>query len=85
MLLIRKLLLPHKPSQSNLILPGHPVFYLTLGTSLPIGWESSGFTDFVVDANSGLLRPVGQKDLDDYIYGGEYDEVAEDEDDEFYL
>lgn len=82
---MRKFLLVQQPNESPLILPGHPLFKLTLSTSLPIGWENSGFTDFVVDSESGLLRPVSQKDLDDYLYGGECEELDEEEPDEFYL
>ena len=62
-----------------LILPGDPEFEAFLMQSLPPDWrrvadEMGKQCCFVVDSNSGLLRAVDDKNLDDYLYGGEYDE-----------
>lgn len=64
---------------SPLILPGDPGFDETLSTSLPTGWEqqraqNAGECFFVADAETGLLRPANARELDDYLYGGEYDQ-----------
>lgn len=62
-----------------LILPGNPEFDYCLGTILPPNWqqspsnESSGCA-FVARAGSGILQPVTEQELDDYLYGGEYEE-----------
>ena len=63
---------------SNLILPGHPLFDVTLATSLPPGWESTAAISgnqcaFVLRVDSGLMEPVSGKELDEYLLGGEYD------------
>ena len=61
-----------------LILPGNPLFDLTLATPPP-DWESVANKDgdtyaFVAEPKSGLMRPVTSKELKDYLHGGEYDE-----------
>ena len=60
-----------------LILPGHPLFDLTLATPRP-DWQETASVDekyaFVAEPGSGLMRPVTQRELEDYLYGGEYDE-----------
>lgn len=66
----------------NLILPGDPEFDETLGTSLPPGWEKvadkiNQACTFVVDPHSGIMRPATPDELDDYLYGGEYQERLE--------
>lgn len=62
---------------ANLILPGHPLFDLTLQTTPPPGWHqqaSSGFA-FVVRADgSGMLDLVDEAELEEYLEGGEYDQ-----------
>ena len=68
-----------------LILPGNPLFDLTLATSRP-DWRDTAARDgttyaFVAEAGSGLMRPVTESELEDYLYGGEYDaRLAEIED-----
>ena len=62
-----------------LILPGDPLFNLTLASSMPPGWQSVAASQgsqiaFAASADSGVLRPVNQKDMIEYLYGGEYDE-----------
>lgn len=63
---------------SLLILPGNPLFDLTLLTPRP-DWKDIAAKDgdtyaFVVDANTGLTRPATSNELEEYLYGGEYDE-----------
>ncbi len=66
---------------SPLILPGHPLFSRTVDTApLPPGWkreaESLGqLPNYVVDAETGLFRPArSEAELDEYLFGGEYDQ-----------
>ncbi len=60
-----------------LILPGHPLFDLTLMCPRP-DWHETAAKDnqyaFVAEPYSGLMRPATQDELEDYLYGGEYDE-----------
>lgn len=67
---------------SNLILPGNPLFDLTLSQSLPPNWseisnQNGGQCAFVVRSNTGIMEAVSDPDLDDYLYGGEYIERSE--------
>lgn len=64
-----------------LILPGDPDFDLTLFQALPPGWRQVADrigqqVCFVASAGSGLLRPATPDELDEYLCGGEYDEVT---------
>jgi hypothetical protein len=67
----------------SLILPGDPGFYETLATPPP-GWRDAicGQDNyaFVVRANTGLAEPVGMRELEEYLEGGEYDERLADAD-----
>lgn len=76
-------------SNSPLILPGDPEFDWTLATSLPPDWRDVAdrigeHCTFVASLGSGVLRPVTPEELEDYLWGGEYDErlaeMADDED-----
>lgn len=72
----------------DLILPGDPLFDITLATPPP-AWKvqqqlTSDPLNFVVDAESGLLRVATPEELTEYLYGGEYDEVMGEEDEEEY-
>lgn len=63
----------------GLILPGNPLFDLTLATAIPPGWRQaaescSAQVAFVAEPGSGLLRPASPAELEDYLAGGEYDE-----------
>ena len=64
---------------SQLIYPNHPDFYQILHSQLPPGWRSavdSEFTGaFAVRHDSLLIQPLTQSELDDYLWGGEYDEL----------
>lgn len=60
-------------------MPGDPQFDSTLAVNLPFGWRNNanqnhGEIAFVADSSTGLLRPVNNAQLEDYLYGGEYDE-----------
>ena len=63
--------------EPKLILPGNPLFDLTLHSTLPPGWEQEaqpGFA-FVVRADgSGILDLVNAHQFDEYVEGGEYDQ-----------
>ncbi len=66
---------------TRIILPGDPLFDLTLFSNLPPAWEKVAEQvgqqiSFVCD-ESGLMRPATPDELEDYLYGGEYDEVME--------
>lgn len=61
-----------------LILPCDPEYGETLGQNLPPGWlavaEKIGQAcTFVVSPESGLMRPATPEELDEYLYGGEYE------------
>jgi len=66
-------------STDRLILPGDPLFDLTLFGHLPPGWqrtaEQVGQQVSFVCEESGIMRPATPDELEDYLYGGEYDEV----------
>lgn len=63
---------------SVLILPGHPLFNQAVSTVPPDWKEKSasmgGLCNFVVDAETRLMRPANNQELQDYVHGGEYDE-----------
>lgn len=59
-----------------LMLPGHPDFYPILHGSIPPE-QVSPIGAWCVDAVTGLLRPANdEKELNDYIEGGEWEEVT---------
>ncbi|PNW40084.1 UNVERIFIED_CONTAM: hypothetical protein BEN50_15045 [Euhalothece sp. KZN 001] len=63
-----------------IILPGDPLFQLTLDTMPPPGWhshQSDGNVALVKDLESGLLRPATPTEMFDYAFGGELEEVEE--------
>jgi len=65
--------------QPELILPGNPLFDLTLGTALPFDWREVAFKSFgeyafVCRADNGILEAVPEEEAREYLYGGEYDE-----------
>jgi len=68
---------------SSLILPGTPLFESTLHSTLPPGWDQNVSCDFAnafaVRHESGLLEAMTVQELNDYLYGGEYDELEDDE------
>lgn len=61
-----------------LILPGDPEFNFTLGTTFPPGWKNQVSNDefaFVMGVDGVLRVAAGRQEIDEYIYGGEWDEV----------
>ena len=66
----------------SLILPGDPRFDETLAMP-PTFWRHhaekvGGQVAFVADAGSGLLRPASGQELEEYLFGGEYDDRIDD-------
>ena len=62
----------------NLILPQNPAFQETLD-NIPFFWstmqkEASGIVHLAADPETGLLRPCTDKEFEEYVFGGEYDE-----------
>lgn len=55
-----------------LILPNDPLFDWTLATAPPPGSQGADF--LVADSESGILRPATNSELQDYLFGGEYDD-----------
>jgi hypothetical protein len=77
---------------SLIMTPEDPRFYPILHGNLPTGWQQEadgGFSGtFGVDADTGLLRPLNEDDLNEYVWGGEMDfvnEQYEDDDWENYV
>lgn len=67
---------------SLLILPGDPLYDLTLGGCLPPGWEttaaaSGGNFALVARAGSGILEAVPAWEVEEYLEGGEYEQRLE--------
>ncbi|GAX37890.1 hypothetical protein [Nodularia sp. NIES-3585] len=61
-----------------IILPGDPAFDWTLAFPPP-DWKQTAAKDpdgfaFVVEPGSGIARVATASDLEEYLYGGEYDE-----------
>jgi hypothetical protein len=70
-----------------LILPGNPLFNLTLSTAPPPNWRETaanhGTFAFVAEPGSGLMRPASPDELQDYLEGGEYEERLRETGDEW--
>jgi hypothetical protein len=69
----------HSQQSRLIILPGDPEFDWTLATSIPPDWKDISRVDpdgfgFAAAPDSGIFRPLSSIDLEDYLYGGEYDE-----------
>lgn len=64
---------------SNLIYPNHPDFYQILHSCPPPGWrenlEGNFSGAFAVRNDSLLIQPLSESELQEYLYGGEYDEL----------
>lgn len=62
-----------------LILPDDPEFNIALATPPPdwkVKQELSGSEiNFVLDAQTGIFRTATQSELEEYLYGGEYDSI----------
>ncbi len=69
---------------SQLILPGNPLFNISLAT-LPPGWQNSASNSpkFIVRSNgAGLLEQVDDRQFQDYVHGGEFDQRLNELDDD---
>ena len=68
---------------TKIILPGEVLFEQTVHSVLPPGWRDDLGCDFsrsfAVRAKTGLLEPMSEKELQEYLFGWEYDELEDDE------
>ena len=64
-----------------LILPNNPLFYEAL-ENLPLPFDADPSMCIVQRADSLLLETVSAEEARDYAFGGEYDEVDDEFDDE---
>ena len=59
--------------------PKHPLFYEYLHSALPPMLNNKFSSDFsgtfAVRADTLCLEPLKDTELDDYLFGGEYDEI----------
>lgn len=60
-----------------IILPDDPLFQATLQGFAPPDWEKSGNHKHLIINQHGLPEAVGDRQLIDYLYGGEYEEIEE--------
>lgn len=73
-----------------IILPNNPLFNETLACPPPINTqkiliETGTKINFVMDSETGLLKEANLKELEDYLWGGEYHYLNSDsEEEEFY-
>lgn len=65
----------------SLIYPDHPDFWTILHGNFPPNWQNNIPSDWdgavVVDWNTWLLKLVGKKDEEEYLWGGEFDAFDE--------
>lgn len=63
-----------------ILTPNDPEFYKILHSTPPPGWRNGIKGDFrgcfAVRADSLLLQPLSEAEAREYIYGGEFDELA---------
>ncbi|MEQ9236343.1 hypothetical protein [Coleofasciculus sp. E2-BRE-01] len=57
---------------TRIITPENPLFHFTLATCPPPGKQPDQLY-FVVDAESGLIRNADNRQVTEYLKGGEYD------------
>jgi hypothetical protein len=71
------------PHNRLIMTPEEPFFWEILQTTPPPGWKQQVDSDhsgiFVCDAVTGIMRPATHDELDEYVEGGEYDEVLGEE------
>lgn len=67
--------------ERKILLPGEPGFAETMATAMQPGWQemrAKADNQFAFGLNhQGLMIPLSDKELNEYLYGGEYDEVME--------
>jgi hypothetical protein len=70
------------------MLPDHPLFNLILATPPPDYnqklYSCGEPVNFAMDAEKGIFRCVDPFELEEYLEGGEYDEINEDLEEEDY-
>ena len=63
-----------------IITPDHPEFYEILHSTPPPGWRNSIDSSYkgcmAVREGSLLLQPLSPEEAREYIYGGEFEELA---------
>ena len=57
-----------------LILPGNPLYLNTITEPAPGDFLTSDSDAYVIRKDSLLFEKVNEKELDDYLEGGEYDD-----------
>jgi len=55
--------------------PDHPMFNQILHSQLPPGVTFDGY--YCVRSESGLVETITESELNDYLYGGELEEVED--------
>ena len=73
--------------RSVILTPNSPCFAYTLQALMPQFWQHSlsqqgGAVVWAVRAGSGLIEPLSHAEADEYLYGGEYDAVGDEQGDE---
>jgi hypothetical protein len=77
-------------STRSIILSDNPLFNETLASPPPINCqkilvETGKQINFVMDSQTGLLKEANLKELEEYLWGGEYHYLNSDsEEEEFY-
>lgn len=66
---------------SPILTPDSPYFTETLNALIPQFWgqkleHCGGHVVWAVRAGSGLMEPLSHAEADEYLYGGEYDQVG---------
>lgn len=68
-------------TEAGLILPGHPDFEAWLHQNFPPDWGDFAYSNpdfaFVVRSDSRILEAVSHEEMEEYIEGGEYDELLD--------
>jgi hypothetical protein len=65
-------------SPAGVLLPGHPLFEVSLASTLPPGWREAGLrkfgnvATFVFRPGSVLMQPVSEAELMAYLDSGEW-------------
>lgn len=71
----------HNGEIRRIVIPGDPEFYETLYSYDPPTIEdhsiNGDYLMYGVCSETGLLKPLDDKEYLDYVYGGEYDEVID--------
>jgi len=66
------------PDREVIWTPDHPLFGTILHSKIPPGETLDG-RFYAVRDETGLLQPMTETELEDYLFGGEFDEVTADD------